>query len=251
MSMICWTILHQTVAPIAHGAVGITHAVQHAVGRVAHRAVRVGTMRQPCPSRARSDLRPGVRARRPRPRARHQPQRNDAARDFRLWQRAAAGAPGFALSLAAEPRAHAARRRRHPFDLFHFSGDAFPNEEAAAKWRQRNPFDEDRVRILIADDPRPYSKVTWQPNGQGQKVRRSIVPTAAVGALRRAALSSFRSGLRSWQVEQFTGGEQAHLPSAAPIDTSGACPGHRKAEPPSKRLAPEWQGETRVHPPDG
>ena len=136
-------------------------------------------------------------------------------------------------------------------DLFHFCGDAFPNEEAAAKWRQRNPFDEDRIRILIADDPRPYSKVTWQPNGQGQKVRRSIVPTAAVGALRRAALSSFRSGLRSWQVEQLTAGEPAPLPSAAPIDTSGACPGHRKTEPPVTRPAPEWQGETRVHPPDG
>jgi hypothetical protein len=191
MSMICWTILHQTVAPIAHGAVGITHAVQHAVGRVAHRAVRVGTMRQPCPSRARSDLRPGVRARRPRPRARHQPQRNDAARDFRLWQRAAAGAPGFALSLAAEPRAHAARRRRHPFDLFHFSGDAFPNEEAAAKWRQRNPFDEDRVRILIADDPRPYSKVTWQPNGQGRRcAARSCRPRPLARCVVRRCLHS-------------------------------------------------------------
>jgi hypothetical protein len=136
-------------------------------------------------------------------------------------------------------------------DLFHFCGDAFPNEEAAAKWRQRNPFDEDRIRILIADDPRPYSKVTWQPNGQGQKVRRSIVPTAAVGALRRAALSSFRSGLRSWQVEQLTAGVLAPLPSAAPIGTSGACPAHRKAELPGKRPAREWEGETRDHPPDG
>jgi hypothetical protein len=35
---------------------------------------------------------------------------------------------------------------------------------------------EDRIRILIADDPRPYSKVTWQPNGQGQKVRRRPRP---------------------------------------------------------------------------
>ena len=96
--------------------------------------------------------------------------------------------------LLADRGAHSNAR-----DLFHFCGDAFPNEEAAAKWRQRNPFDEDRIRILIADDPRSYSKVTWQPNGQGQKVRRSIVPTAAVGALRRAALSSFRSGLRTWQ----------------------------------------------------
>jgi hypothetical protein len=136
-------------------------------------------------------------------------------------------------------------------DLFHFCGDAFPNEEAAAKWRQRNPFDEDRIRILIADDPRSYSKVTWQPNGQGQKVRRSIVPTVAVGALRRAALSSFRAGLRSWQVEQLTAGELAPLPSAAPIGTSGECPGHLKAEPPSKRPARDWQGETRDHPPDG
>jgi hypothetical protein len=102
--------------------------------------------------------------------------------------------PNRARMLLADRGAHSNAR-----DLFHFCGDAFPNEEAAAKWRQRNPFDEDRIRILIADDPRSYSKVTWHPNGQGQKVRRSIVPTAAVGALRRAALSSFRSGLRTWQ----------------------------------------------------
>ena len=41
MSMICWTILHHTAAPVAQGAVRVTHVVRHAVGRAAHRAVRV------------------------------------------------------------------------------------------------------------------------------------------------------------------------------------------------------------------
>jgi hypothetical protein len=101
--------------------------------------------------------------------------------------------------------------------VYAFCGDAFPSEDAAAKWRQRNPFDADRIRTLLADDPRPHALVTWQPHGQGQKPRRSIVPTAGVAALRRAALAAFRSGLRCWQVETLTDGQQAPLSAAAPI----------------------------------
>jgi hypothetical protein len=41
MSMICWTILHHAAAPVAQGAARVTQVVRHAVGRAAHRAVRV------------------------------------------------------------------------------------------------------------------------------------------------------------------------------------------------------------------
>jgi hypothetical protein len=41
MSMICWTILHHTAAPVAQGAARVTQIVRHAVGHAAHRAVRV------------------------------------------------------------------------------------------------------------------------------------------------------------------------------------------------------------------
>jgi hypothetical protein len=40
-SMICWTILHQTAAPVAQGAARIAHALRRAVGHMAPRAVRV------------------------------------------------------------------------------------------------------------------------------------------------------------------------------------------------------------------
>jgi hypothetical protein len=40
MSMICWTILHHTAAPVVQGAGSATHAVRHAVGHIAHRVAR-------------------------------------------------------------------------------------------------------------------------------------------------------------------------------------------------------------------
>ena len=119
-----------------------------------------------------------------------------------------------AVALAAEPRAQllaGGGAHSNARDLSHSAATLSQSEDAAAKWRQRNPFDEDRIRILLADDARPHSKVTWQPNGQGQKPRRSSRADLGRGALRRAALSSFPAGLRCWQVEQLTGGQPAPL----------------------------------------
>jgi putative DNA primase/helicase len=88
-------------------------------------------------------------------------------------------------------------------DLYRFHGDGqFDSEEAAAKWRQRHPWDEALLRDLLADDPRPHSKVVWQPMGQGHKLRATVIPTAEVPTLLRRAKRSFQAGMAVWEVSR-------------------------------------------------
>jgi putative DNA primase/helicase len=136
-------------------------------------------------------------------------------------------------------------------DLYRFHPDQFDSEGAAAKWRQRHPWDEAHLRDLLADDPRPHARVTWQPQGQGHKPRISVIPRADVPALHRRAKREFQANMAVWTVEEFTRGDESDKRTNGVRQMSDSSP---VAVPPQALDWPIWatrQPETRDHPPDG
>jgi putative DNA primase/helicase len=134
-------------------------------------------------------------------------------------------------------------------DLHRFTSE-FPSLEAAMKWRQRNPYDEARLRALLADDPRAFDKITWQPAGQGHKPRCSIIPATEVRAFRQKVERHF-GRLPVWVVERFTAGclrEEMDIGSKDSFEPmSDSSPTIR----PIEGGAAGGRGHRVEHPPDG
>jgi putative DNA primase/helicase len=136
-------------------------------------------------------------------------------------------------------------------DLHRFTKE-FPSVEAAERWRQRNPFDETRIRQLLADDPRAFVKVTWQPAGQGHKVRVSVCAAAEAPAFRRLAEAEFGRVLQ-WMVERFTEGKGAKKDEAdiVPMNIHGEMSDSLMDPVLAGRSEGANSGHFREHPPDG
>jgi hypothetical protein len=91
-------------------------------------------------------------------------------------------------------------------DMARFHPGLFATWQTAAHANQRAGDIETKARALIEGLPAPWIRVTWQPNGQGYKPRDTLLPKAAVHALRGEILREFPDGLAAWAVAPFSPG---------------------------------------------
>jgi putative DNA primase/helicase len=97
-------------------------------------------------------------------------------------------------------------------DMHCFYRDLFPSPGAAAqaihRWNGRTALITE-VNRLARQLPAPWVEVTWQPNGQGHRTRKSYVASANLAAVHAEAVREFPAGLAAWTVAPFTAGAAA------------------------------------------
>jgi hypothetical protein len=94
-------------------------------------------------------------------------------------------------------------------DMAAFYPDLFPSHDAArAAIKRWGGGTAETTWRLVAQLPEPWSLVRWQRRGQGQKLRGSLVPAAAIEELRRTLVAEYGE-LAAWWVEAFTAGRRS------------------------------------------
>jgi hypothetical protein len=118
-------------------------------------------------------------------------------------------------------------------DLAEFHDKTFKTEAAAAKWLQRHRDAGLALIQFLQDAPKLAVRITWQPQGQGHKPRRSLMPAEDALAFRQRLEAS--RGLALWRVEAVpgTGTEELDIPGLlTQLNMSGSSPGTAPAPAP-------------------
>jgi hypothetical protein len=151
---------------------------------------------------------------------------------------------------------HMVARRRVPLNaalMTSLHKDLFRTEKAASSAREGFGDVWARLRDMCSHYWFPWSRVRYQPLGQGHKLSWTVCPTHELLAHRKEIENAI-GGLEHWQPESFTEGRQEDIPATILLDKSSSGMSSPAPDPtPAAWMAAKTStaSDSALAPPDG